>query len=226
MHALLELGNLSAGKSVLIHTAASGGLGIAAIQLAQYVGADVFITVGTPDEREFVKTTFGICDERIIISRSTELGDQVSAATGGRGVDVALHSLVKYRLEETFLTLADGGIMVVLGERDALEHKQPPMAPFQRNCSIRVVDLSLTKASEAIITRLFATLFGLLHGGAIKPVIPVHRFSWNDIPAALRFLRTGTHLGKVVIAEDDDAGSSIEVPVNTFLGEPHFERLG
>ncbi|KAI0017579.1 hypothetical protein F4780DRAFT_782210 [Xylariomycetidae sp. FL0641] len=66
MYGLFDLGGIERGKRVLIHSGA-GGVGIAAIQLAQYAGANLFVTVGTEDKREFLKRTFGLGDDRIIV---------------------------------------------------------------------------------------------------------------------------------------------------------------
>ncbi|KAI1765524.1 PKSKA1 [Hypoxylon sp. FL1150] len=211
IHSLLDHGNLSTGKSVLIHSAA-GGVGIAAIQLAQSVGAEVFVTVGTPEKREFLKSTFGLGDDRIFNSRNTEFGDQILAATNGKGMDVVLNSLVGDMMDESFRILADGGIMVELGKRDVLDRNNLPMAPFDRNSSFRAVDLSPEKASDALVARLMSKLFELINGGIIKPITPIHQFPWTDIPAAFRFLRPGTHIGKVVLSQDGP-GSRIEVPI-------------
>lgn len=220
IHSLLDYGNLSTGKSVLIHSAA-GGVGIAAIQLAQYVGAEIFVTVGTPEKREFLKSTFDLADDRIFNSRNTDFGDQIMAATNGKGMDVILNSLVGDMLDESFRILADGGIMVELGKRDVLDRNNLPMAPFDRNSSFRAVDLSPEKASDALVARLLSKLFELISGGFIKPITPIHRFSWTDIPAAFRFLRPGTHIGKVVLSQDGP-NPKIKVPVSIALSQtPH-----
>jgi NADPH:quinone reductase-like Zn-dependent oxidoreductase len=213
IHSLLDHASLSRGKSVLIHSAA-GGVGIAAIQLAQYVGAEVYVTVGTPEKKAFLKSAFGLPDNRIFNSRNTEFGDQILAATDGKGMDVVLNSLVGDMLDESFRILADGGIMVELGKRDVLDRNNLPMAPFDRNSSFRAVDLSPEKASDALISRLMSKLFELVEGGFIKPIAPIHKFSWTDIPAAFRFLRPGTHIGKVVLSQDTPT-PEIMVPVSS-----------
>ncbi|KAL5382066.1 hypothetical protein DPSP01_006743 [Paraphaeosphaeria sporulosa] len=208
IHSLLDHASLSAGKSVLIHSAA-GGVGIAAIQIAQYVGAEVYTTVGTNEKREFLKSTFGLADNRIFNSRSTEFGDQILSATDGRGVDVILNSLTGDTLDESFRVLADGGMMVELGRRDVLDRNSLPLAPFDRNSSFRAIDLSTGKANDSLVAQLMSKLFELVEGGAIKPITPVHKFAWTDIPTALQFLRPGTHIGKVVLTQDNE----VHVPV-------------
>ncbi|KAI0138104.1 hypothetical protein F4776DRAFT_663241 [Hypoxylon sp. NC0597] len=210
IHSLLDHGSLSTGKSVLIHSAA-GGVGIAAVQLAQSVSAEVFVTVSTSEKREILKPTFGLSDDRIFNSRNTEFGDQILAATNGKGMDVVLNSLVGDMMEESFRILADGGIMVELGKGDALDRNNLPMAPFDRNSSFRAIDLSPEKATDALVSRLMPNLFKLINGGIIKPIAPIHRFSWTNIPVAFCFLRLGTYIGKVVLSRGGPE-SKIEVP--------------
>ncbi|KAF2188519.1 PKSKA1 [Zopfia rhizophila CBS 207.26] len=225
LHALFDQGNLSEGKSVLIHSAA-GGVGIASIQLAQYVGAKVFATVSSPEKRQFLQTTFGLSDDQIFNSplNSTtrwflhpssafcyNFADQIMAATNGRGVDVVLNSLIGDMLDESFRILAEGGIMVEIGKKDILERNKLTMTPFDRNISFRAVDLSAERAPDALIERSLARLFELLQGGHIMPINPVHRFSWTEIPSAVRFLRPGTHIGKVVLS--DGADTKVQVPI-------------
>jgi NADPH:quinone reductase-like Zn-dependent oxidoreductase len=209
IHSLLDHASLSVDKSVLIHSAASG-VGIAAIQIAQSVGAEVYATVGTRDKKEYLKSVFGLADNRIFHSRNTEFGDQILSATNGRGMDIILNSLAGDGLDESFRILADGGIMVVLGKRDVLDRHRLPLALFDRNSSFRAVDLSPEKATDSLVARLISKLFELIEEGSIKPIAPVHKFAWTDIPAALHFLRPGTHIGNVVLAQD----SEVKVPVS------------
>jgi NADPH:quinone reductase-like Zn-dependent oxidoreductase len=212
LHALFDQGSLTRGKSVLIHSAA-GGVGIASIQLAQYVGAQVFVTVGSLEKRQFLHTAFGLSDDQIFNSRNTDFADQVLAATQGRGVDVVLNSLTGDMLDESFRLLADGGTMVEIGKKDILERNNLSMTPFDRNISFRAVDLSAERAPDSLVERSLARLFELFDGGHIKPINPIHRFSWTEIPSAVRFLRPGTHIGKVVLS--DGAGAKVQVPVSS-----------
>ena len=71
IYSLFDLGNLSTSKRLLVHSAA-GGVGIAAVQLAQYVGAEVFATVSTPEKRQFLKSTFGLSGDHIFNSRNVD----------------------------------------------------------------------------------------------------------------------------------------------------------
>lgn len=57
-------------------------------------------------------------------------------------------------------------------------------------------------------------LFQMIDAGHVKPIAPIHQFSFADIPSAIRFLRAGKHIGKVVIS--DGAEAVIKVPVSHF----------
>ncbi|KAJ5137885.1 reducing type I polyketide synthase [Penicillium atrosanguineum] len=219
IYSLFDMAQVSSNKTVLIHSAA-GGVGIASMQLAQYAGAEVFATVGSPDKREFIKSTFGLSDDHIFNSRNTDFGEQILAATGGRGVDVILNSLTGDMLDESFRVLADGGIMVEIGKKDILDRNSLAMEAFDRNISLRAVDMSHQRAPDALIARLMTKLFELLDGRHVKPINPIHIFSFSDVANAVRYLRAGKHIGKVVISDGLDP--KISVPVRRAPKVLHF----
>ncbi|KAH9902283.1 reducing type I polyketide synthase [Xylariomycetidae sp. FL2044] len=210
MYALYRLARLQKGNTVLIHSA-TGGVGISAIQLAQHVGAEVYATVGTREKRDFLKSHFGIPDERIFSSRSKAFGGQILSQTGGKGVDVILNSLTGDLLDESWRIVADGGTMVEIGKKDILDRNSLAMEPFNRNASFRALDLSHKEIGDNTIKVLLSEIFALIDQGSLKPISPVKVFSYADIPAALRLLRSGKHIGKLVIS--DGPGAKIEVPV-------------
>ena len=111
-----ELAGLKAGDRVLIH-AGAGGVGLAAIQLAQAAGAAVFATASAP--KQAYLRSLGV--EHVFDSRSTAFGQDILAATGGAGVDVVLNSLTgEGFIEASLACLADGGRFVELARRDIL----------------------------------------------------------------------------------------------------------
>ncbi|KAE9566523.1 Fumagillin dodecapentaenoate synthase [Colletotrichum fructicola] len=219
IYSLFDMADVKAGKTVLIHSAA-GGVGISSMQLAQYAGAEVFATVGSPDKREFIKSTFGLEDDHIFNSRDTSFGDQILAATGGCGVDIILNSLTGDILDESFRVLADGGIMVEIGKKDILDRNSLAMEPFDCNISLRAVDMSHQRAPDHLIARLMTKLFELLEGRHVKPINPIHIFSFTDVANAVRYLRAGKHIGKVVISDGPEA--KISVPVRRAPKTLHF----
>ncbi|EFQ35393.1 beta-ketoacyl synthase domain-containing protein [Colletotrichum graminicola] len=204
LYALYHLASLQEGQSVLIHSA-TGGIGIACIELARHKQAEIYVTVGTEEKRQFLEREYGIPRSRMFSSRSTKFAGEIMQETNGRGVDVIVNSLIGELLDASWRILADGGIMVEIGKRDIVNRNTLAMEPFDRNCSFRAVDLSYTKHfNEPIVARLLTELFILINAGHIRPIHPVTTYAFEDVPAALAYIRTGRHLGKIVITNKYD----------------------
>ncbi|KAK4243498.1 Fumagillin dodecapentaenoate synthase [Corynascus novoguineensis] len=207
---LYRIARVRKGSRVLIHSAA-GGVGLSAIQLCQHAGAEVFATVGTQDKREFLISQLNIPEDHIFSSRSRAFGDQILAATDGKGVDVVLNSLTGDLLDESWRIIAYGGTMVEIGKKDILDKNSLAMEPFRRNVTFASLDLSAHEITDEEFADLMAEVFGLIECGHVKPVWPRKIFSFTDIPSAFRLLRTGTHIGKIVLS--DGPYPRIKVPV-------------
>ena len=109
-----QMSGLKAGDRVLVHTA-SGGVGLAAVQLVQAAGAEVFATASAA--KQAYLRSLGIA--HVYDSRSTDFGQEILDATGGAGVDVVLNSLTGPGFIEASLScLAQGGRFVEMGRRD------------------------------------------------------------------------------------------------------------
>src|SRR5262249_6567713 len=114
-YGLVDLAGLRAGQRVLVH-AAAGGVGMAAVQLARHLGAEVYGTASTgkwPVLREH-----GLNDEHIGDSRSLAFEERFRAATGGEGVDVVLNSLAGDFVDASLRLLHRGGHFVEMGKTD------------------------------------------------------------------------------------------------------------
>ena len=106
--------SLRAGQRLLIH-AASGGVGLAAVQLAQAAGAEVFATASR--RKQAYLRSLGVA--HVFDSRSTSFAEGILAATGGQGVDAVLNSLTgEGFIDATLSALSPGGRFVELGKRD------------------------------------------------------------------------------------------------------------
>ena len=111
-YALHELGRLRAGERVLIHSA-TGGVGLAALQLAQQacaegrsIGVEVFATAGNPEKRAFLRD-LGV--KLVMDSRSLAFADEVMAYTDGQGVDLVLNTLPGETIASSISILRAGG---------------------------------------------------------------------------------------------------------------------
>ena len=199
IYSIFDLANTRKGYRVLIHSA-SGGLGIASIQLCHYLGAEVFATVGTQEKRNFLTETFGIPADHIFSSRSTAFAPELIRLTQGKGVDVILNSLTGDILDESWRCIAEGGTMVELGKKDMLDRNTLSMEPFGRNASYRCFDMSHKHVSDSVIAQLLTKLMELIKHGHVKPISPIKTFGFDDIPSAFRYMRSANHIGKIVIS--------------------------
>lgn len=116
-YALFDAGRLSEGESVLIH-AAAGGVGQAAIMLAQTVGADLYLTVGSIEKRDLLMEQYGIAEDHIFSSRDTTFVNELMDKTNQRGVDVVLNSSAGDILHQSWQCLAPLGRFIEIGKRD------------------------------------------------------------------------------------------------------------
>ncbi len=126
-YALIHLGRMHRGERVLIHSAA-GGVGLAAVQLAQHVGAEIFATAGSDEKRAYLRS-LGI--QHIMDSRSLDFADQIMASTNGRGVDLVLNSLTGEALTKGLEILAPYGRFLEIGKRDIYQNTRIGLLPFQ-----------------------------------------------------------------------------------------------
>jgi NADPH:quinone reductase-like Zn-dependent oxidoreductase len=115
--ALVEAARLQNDDKILIH-AAAGGVGQAAIMIAQHIGAEIFITVGSQAKKKHIMETYQIPEDHIFNSRDTSFAKGIKRMTQGKGVDVVLNSLAGEALRQSWLCLAWFGRFVELGKKD------------------------------------------------------------------------------------------------------------
>src|SRR5262249_7861857 len=101
-YALEQLGRVQPGERMLIHTA-SGGPGLAALQIARRAGAEILATAGSPAKRDFLR---GLGVQHVMDSRSLAFADEILALTGNGGVDVVLNSLTGEAMARSLALLA------------------------------------------------------------------------------------------------------------------------
>lgn len=142
VYGLLHLGRLKKGEKVLIHSA-TGGVGLAAVQVAKMVGAEIFATVGTAAKREFLKSEYGLDDSHIFSSRDTSFAAGIMAATNGYGIDVSLNSLVRELLAASWSVMANNGRHIEIGRTDIMEFGILDLNVFKRNTTFSAFDFGV-----------------------------------------------------------------------------------
>ena len=187
-----ELSGLKAGERVLIH-AGAGGVGLAAIQLVEAASAEVFATASAP--KQAYLRSLGV--NRLFDSRTTEFAGQILDATGGEGVDVVLNSLTSEGFIDASLScLKQGGRFVELARRDILSVEE--MSELRPDVGYDILELDVLKKTDpAWVGRVLTDIVSRLGSGELKPIVH-SRWPLSEAGAALRFMRSARHLGKIV----------------------------
>ncbi|HNL96265.1 MAG TPA: SDR family NAD(P)-dependent oxidoreductase [Accumulibacter sp.] len=206
-YALKHLGDLQPGERVLIHGAA-GGVGIAALQLARHLGAEIYATAGSEEKRDFVRL---LGADRVFDSRSLSFADDVLAATAGEGVDVVLNSLAGEAMRRSLDVLRPFGRFLELGKRDFFENTPLGLRPFRNNISYFGIDADqLLIGRPKLAARLFRELMALFREEALVP-LPYRSFTAERVVDAFRSMQQARHIGKIVVSLGD-AQPPVEQP--------------
>jgi acyl transferase domain-containing protein/NADPH:quinone reductase-like Zn-dependent oxidoreductase/acyl carrier protein len=195
-YALESLARLRKGERVLIH-AGTGGVGLAAIQIAQRAGAEIFATAGSPEKRGLL-ASMGLAG--VFDSRSLEFAASIREITGGYGVDVVLNSLSGEALARSLELLAPHGRFLEIGKSGIYQNRRVGLGPFQRAISFFAIDLDrMFRERQAEIRTLLAAIGGSLADGSLKP-LPVRVFPMTDASQAFRHMAQAKHIGKIVLS--------------------------
>jgi acyl transferase domain-containing protein/acyl carrier protein len=194
-YGLHHLARLQPGERVLIH-AAAGGVGLAALQIAQRAGAEVFATAGSPEKRELIRS-LGV--RHVMDSRSLAFADEVREATGGEGVDVVLNSLAGEAIGRSMEVLRPFGRFLEIGKRDIYRNAPLSLAPFQKSLSYFAIDLDrMIRERPAQVGALLREVVGIVEQGTLSP-LPLRSFPVGEVADAFRHIAQAHHIGKVVI---------------------------
>jgi len=195
-HALKNVARLRQGERVLIH-AGAGGVGMAAIQIAHHLGAEVIASAGSPAKRALLET-LGV--KHVIDSRRGDFTEAVMKLTDRRGVDVVLNALAGEAIPMGLSCLAEFGRFIEIGKRDIYQNSRIPLRPLRRNASFHVVAMDAVFAGDESLTREMLTEISDLVGQGILYPLPFRAFPANNVGAAFRLMAAGKHIGKVVVS--------------------------
>ncbi len=191
--ALEELARLGPGERVLIH-AASGGVGLAALQFARRAGAEVFATAGSPAKRAFLQS-LGV--RHVFDSRSLTFADDIRAATEGCGVHVVLNSLSGEFIPRSLELLTPGGRFVEIGKNDIWDTER--VRQLRPDVAYHVFALDQRTLAEPVwVGVALRQLLDDFGAGHLQP-LPRRTFPLRDAGAAFRFMAQARQIGKIVI---------------------------
>ncbi|MBE7384659.1 MAG: SDR family NAD(P)-dependent oxidoreductase [Leptolyngbya sp. SIO1E4] len=195
--ALIHFGRLQQGEKVLIHSAA-GGVGMAAVQIAQWVGADIFATAGTPEKRAFLHS-LGI--EHVMDSHSLTFADEVMNLTGGAGVDVVLNSLGGEFIPKSLSVLGRYGRFLELGLRDIVNDTPLGLGVFEKRLSFFAVHAEPELPGFSTFWQEVVKHFQQQD----FRTMPHKVFPIGEVSSAFEYMSQGKHIGKIVLSFEDKA---------------------
>jgi acyl transferase domain-containing protein/NADPH:quinone reductase-like Zn-dependent oxidoreductase/NAD(P)-dependent dehydrogenase (short-subunit alcohol dehydrogenase family)/acyl carrier protein len=226
-YAVHHLARLEPGEKILIHGAA-GGVGIAAIQIAKWCGAEIYATAGSDEKRDFLRL-MGI--KHIFDSRSLAYADDILEITEGRGVDVVLNSLAGEAINRNLRVLKPFGRFLELGKRDFYQNTKIGLRPFRNNISYFGIDADQLMSERPQLTRrLFGEMMELFREGILSP-LPYRAFDANEVVEAFRYMQQARQIGKIVVTYrtpilDVVVTSVVEAPALTLAANASYLVTG
>jgi len=200
-HSFVEMARLKKGETVLIHSA-TGGVGLAAINIANYLGANIIATAGSEEKRAYLKE-LGV--QHISDSRSLGFVDDIQQWTNGHGVDVVLNFTPGEVMTKSLHCLAPFGRFIELGKQSFDRDEALKLRPFMENLSYFSVDFDRMYKSQPLYTLKIANkILSLLSSGELTP-LPCEVFPASQTIEAFRTMARAKYIGKLAISHQDKA---------------------
>jgi phthiocerol/phenolphthiocerol synthesis type-I polyketide synthase C len=222
-YALNEVARLRPGERVLIHSAATG-TGLAAVQMARHVGAEIWATAGSEGKRDYLRS-LGI--DHVFDSRSLDFAAEIRALTDG--VDVVFNSLAGDAIPAGLSLLRPRGRFLEIGKRDIYDNERLGLYQLRQNVSFTAVDLAQIAADDpAYAGGLLRQVLTLFEQGRLTP-LPTELFAAADVAQAFRQMAQARHIGKIVVTMSEqltvDSGQLI-VESEQLVPSPSLRRNG
>ena len=188
--ALFQRAHALPGETVLVH-GASGGVGIAALQLARSAGIQVIGTAGTDKGKELVLDNGA---HHVLNHREAGYLERLQELTCNRGIDVILEMLANVNLDNDLSALAKGGRVVIIGSRGRVEID--PRSAMAREANI--LGMTLYNATEAELQSMHASFVAGLENGTLRPVVSME-LPLADAAKAHHAVMEASTYGKIVL---------------------------
>ena len=193
---LEQAAKIKPGDSILIHSA-SGGVGLALVNLAQKAKANIFATVGTSDKAKFLNLT-GV--RQISDSRSASFVDDILEWTQGKGVDVVVNTLGRELAMANREILKPDGTFIELGKYENRENLHESILDLHPTAKIEIVDIDRmwNDDPDSLASYVNDTMKSFEQDRL--PVLPYRVFPAQNTVDAFRHIASAHHIGKVVVS--------------------------
>lgn len=190
-YGLCKLASLKEGQKVLIHSAA-GGVGLAAVQIAQHYNAEIFATAGNDEKRSFLKS-LGV--QHVMDSRSLKFAEEMA----GQQIDVVLNALAGEYVEKSMKLLRSDGHFLEIGKTDIWNAEQ--VAAISPQLNYFAFDLAeICEKKPQLLQQMLQEIMAMFTQKILRP-LPHRVFSREQVISAFRYMAQAKHIGKVVVSE-------------------------
>ncbi len=188
---LVTRAELTAGESILV-LGASGGVGHAAVQIADYIGAEVYATASSEEKLDYAED---LGADHVINYDENDFEEEIDAATDGRGVDVVVDHIGKATWQDSLHSLAKGGRVVTCGATTGRDPETDINSIFWNQLEIYGSTMGTAGEVDDVLE--------LVWDGAFGPQIR-ETFPMSEIADAHEMIEERDGFGKVVVVPDSE----------------------
>ncbi|MCJ1389265.1 hypothetical protein MMC18_002121 [Xylographa bjoerkii] len=244
-YSLICAARAKSGESVLIHSGA-GGLGQALIQVAKYLGLEIFVTVGSEAKKKLLMDEYNVQGDHVFSSRTLSFSQGIKRMTRGRGVDVVVNTLSGEGLRTSWECIAPSGNtpcfhkagsttsnfellgrFIEAGLKDILSHGSLPMFQFAKNAMFASVDFTYMKNDRSQeLHEIMHEVMSLMKDKKLSELRPVHVYNVSQLVEAYRYLQSGKSTGKTIIEfRPNDEVPTVPSAMPTYYFDPNASYL-
>lgn len=192
---IIEIGKTKKDDVILI-TAASSSVGLAAIQIAKAEGAIVIATTRSVGKKQFLLDSGA---DHVIITNDENLEERVNKITDGKGVNLIFDPVGGSYIETLAAATAIGGIIIEYGALSPEPTPFPLFIALKKGLTIRGYTLFEITTNPEVLANGKDYLFNKLIAGSLKPIID-RTFSFNEIVDAHKYMESNVQKGKIVVS--------------------------
>ncbi|XP_063924749.1 fatty acid synthase-like [Zophobas morio] len=200
LYALLLVGHMRSGCSILIHCA-TGGIGLAALNVCLHYKCDIYATVGNEKKRAYLNKHYPqIPNSHIGNSRDTSFEQMIKRETKSRGVDFVLNSLSEDKLQASIKCLARKGQLMELGKYDLANDSYLNLLLMEKEAIYHgiVLDALFRKSVKETNSKLTKCLLEGIKAGFVKP-LPRVCFNATQVEESYKYMMSGQHIGRILV---------------------------
>ena len=195
---LKGIAKLRKGESILIHGAA-GGVGLAALHVARYIGATIIASAGTQKKRDYL---LNVGADHVVNSRTLNFATRIKELTNNKGVNVVFNSVGGGIVPISIEALASFGRFIEIGKSDIFMGAKLDLALFEKGVSYNTLDLEyLLLKQPTYFVGLMDKVFQNLSNGNLPP-LPITTFGADEVQDAFHFLSKSKQIGKICVDMD------------------------